>query len=146
MIQLIYMSVATHCYSQAELRHLLIEAQIKNAENSVTGVLVHHDGVFVQVLEGDEIDVMHTYNRIEHDPRHTQVRILECKHITKRAFGTWWMGFADPPKAIKLLKGFLPMNDLPELMTASPVRAAKMLGSGCNIGQTASLSEGNHIY
>jgi len=52
LIQLIYVSAATNRFNPAELRELLRLARLKNQQLDVTGMLLYHEGSFLQVLEG----------------------------------------------------------------------------------------------
>jgi hypothetical protein len=50
--ELIYTSGASIRFSHDQLVELLDHARVKNAAHDMTGLLVHADGVFPQVLEG----------------------------------------------------------------------------------------------
>jgi hypothetical protein len=55
----------------------LIRASIRNNRAvAVTGLLLVHDGWFLQALEGPAEAVMSTYRRIVDDPRHDQARVI----------------------------------------------------------------------
>lgn len=89
-----------------DLRKILHSAQKYNAENSITGLLVHSMGSFFQVLEGESESVISTFTRILADPRHSNVvRIIE-EPIAKRDFGEWRMGFLDIEESeLRSMKG-----------------------------------------
>jgi hypothetical protein len=70
----------------------LIRASIRNNRDaSLTGLLLVHDGWFVQALEGPAEAVMTTYRRIVDDPRHTAQRVIHAGPAEARAFGDWNM-------------------------------------------------------
>jgi hypothetical protein len=70
----------------------LIRASIRNNRAvSVTGLLLVHDGWFVQALEGPAEAVMTTYNRICNDARHAEAKVLEAGPAQAREFGDWNM-------------------------------------------------------
>jgi len=95
LILLAYSSVATHHFDRDSLVELLTFARNFNDSHGLTGMLLHVDTSFFQILEG-EPDVIHTlYERIEHDSRHTKIIKLLEMPIEKRTFGRWSMGYAD---------------------------------------------------
>lgn len=70
----------------------LIRASIRNNRASaITGLLLVHDGWFVQALEGPAEAVMTTYQRILNDPRHTDSRLVSAGPGGTREFGDWNM-------------------------------------------------------
>ena len=64
-----------------------------NGACGVTGALIFNRGTFGQILEGPEDAVEETFTRIEGDPRHHDVEVLDLKRVSERAFGDWSMGF-----------------------------------------------------
>lgn len=74
--QLVYVSSATTLFSQAELIALLESSRQKNAMAGLSGILLYHDGNFMQLLEGAESSVQSTYESIARDPRHQGCLIL----------------------------------------------------------------------
>ena len=62
-----------------------------NRAADITGVLLFHDGWFIQALEGPADAVAATYGRIIADRRHTQVTRLSTEVIGRREFGEWAM-------------------------------------------------------
>lgn len=70
----------------------LIRASIRNNRASaITGLLLVHDGWFLQALEGPAEAVMTTYQRILNDPRHTDSRVVSAGPGGAREFGDWNM-------------------------------------------------------
>ncbi|WP_421933821.1 BLUF domain-containing protein [Phenylobacterium sp.] len=70
----------------------LIRASIRNNRlTSLTGLLLVHDGWFVQALEGPATAVMTTYQRILNDPRHTDSRVISAGPADAPEFGDWNM-------------------------------------------------------
>lgn len=91
---LVYASAATRDFGPSELAQILTKSGRNNLRAGITGMLLHTDGSFFQVLEGDD-KVVHTlYEKILADPRHTQTIKLVEEPIEKRAFSQWSMGFA----------------------------------------------------
>lgn len=72
--------------------HAIIRASIRNNRDvAVTGLLLVHDGWFVQALEGPAEAVMNVYRRIGDDPRHEGSRVLAAGPVASREFGDWNM-------------------------------------------------------
>ncbi len=92
---LVYTSTATHPMSSDELRILLDQCRRHNAETGITGMLLYRDERFMQLLEGEEETVRAIVDRIEADPRHTDVATLWSAWNDQRTFADWSMGFRD---------------------------------------------------
>ena len=72
---------------------LMTEARRINTERDITGLLLHREKSFYQVLEGTEATVRRTFASIEKDERHTGVDVLFDGEIEEREFADWRMGF-----------------------------------------------------
>jgi hypothetical protein len=107
MIAVIYASTETEPFSAAALADLLGKARENNRVLEVSGMLLHHNGSFLQVLEGEESVVDALFQKIAKDPRHTRMMTIKRASISQRAFPGWSMGFVAPTSAIvKKLEGF----------------------------------------
>lgn len=93
VFQLGYASAATHPYSTDDLKDLLAKARSNNARLGITGVLLYHDGSFLQVLEGEKDAVESLYEKISQDPNHTNAMLLFRDTAPERCFDQWTMGF-----------------------------------------------------
>jgi hypothetical protein len=80
---------------QAALNDILSVARERNVQLDVTGILLHRDGNFIQVLEGPKDNVEMLYEKISRDPRHTGVLVTVREEIVERQFKDWAMGFGD---------------------------------------------------
>lgn len=94
LIHTIYVSAATHDFGQGELTELLEAARRTNRRRGVTGMLLHAEGTFFQILEGHPLTVDALYERISRDTRHTEVAKIIREPIAHRSFGEWTMGFS----------------------------------------------------
>ena len=92
--QLAYMSTSTP-WSRPELLELLRAARLKNRSLGVTGVLLHRQGRFVQLLEGGGEEVQALYATIRADRRHRDVTLIWDDQGDARWFADWWMAFRD---------------------------------------------------
>ena len=76
---------------RSEVRRI-VEASIpRNRESDLTGLLLAHDGWFVQALEGGRPSIAAAMDRIFRDPRHSEVHILSSGAVDGRAFRDWNM-------------------------------------------------------
>ena len=92
MIRLLYCSQVKSDFSEEILKEILLTSRENNRRNRITGVLVHGGGLFMQVLEGPEQNVLRTYMKILDDKRHTDSRIIHITPIKDRLFENWTMG------------------------------------------------------
>lgn len=70
----------------------IIRASIRNNRAAaITGLLLVHDGWFVQALEGPHQAVMTTYGRILKDARHRDATVIAAGSTYERGFADWNM-------------------------------------------------------
>lgn len=109
LVHLIYPITATSEMSQSQLYELFSKSSLNNQEREVTGLLLYVEGNFLQVIEGDEKNVVALYKKIMNDPRHTNSKRILVERIEHRNFGYWGMGFAGITKEeLQLIDG---LND-----------------------------------
>ena len=88
-----YVSTETRDLGSAGMVKLLTEARRINTSRDITGLLLHRDRSFYQVLEGAEDVVRQTFDSIEKDKRHTAIDVLFEGEVDEREFPDWQMGF-----------------------------------------------------
>ncbi len=91
--QLLYISAAKHEFSESELEQLLTAARTNNDALNVTGMLLYHEGSFIQALEGPQEQVEQLYKKIGTDSRHVETKVLYRGDVPDRNFKNWSMGF-----------------------------------------------------
>lgn len=96
LYELVYVSESTREFTPEELADLLRHARTANAQRGVSGMLVHHRGRFIQLLEGERDEVERLYRHIERDPRHRDSRIVWQSAVDARSFAQWSMGWLAP--------------------------------------------------
>ncbi len=74
--------------TDGRLAELLATCTADNRRDGVTGVLVHDENWFVQVLEGADGLVSRTFERVLRDSRHSDVTLVAMRPVTARRFGT----------------------------------------------------------
>lgn len=77
--------------SGGELGAIFTAARRNNKELGITGALLTSERAFAQTLEGEERAVRDLYQRIEGDPRHERITVLEEGDVEGRVFGRWAM-------------------------------------------------------
>lgn len=94
MQSLLYLSTATPLISTEDILDILKTARAFNKKNNITGLLLYHEGAFLQVIEGEK-EVIHKlfYDKICLDNRHKNITKLLDYEIEERSFSDWSMGF-----------------------------------------------------
>ena len=80
----------------AALEQILTDARAGNQARNVTGALVYVDGIFFQILEGDEEVVGSLMASIASDSRHHSVKVFYEAEVDVRAFESWRMAYLSP--------------------------------------------------
>ena len=95
LYHLSYASNQSEHINSSDLRDILEVARETNKQNDITGLLLHRDNSFMQVLEGEEQVIKDLYVKISADNRHSDVELLFCEPIEKREFSDWSMAFTE---------------------------------------------------
>ena len=93
MYHLVYTSHAARSFTEEDLVSLLKECRAFNRDHGITGMLLHIQGKFIQVLEGSMEEVVGLFERIAIDTRHTRVAVVVEGDSANRIFKDWSMGF-----------------------------------------------------
>ena len=95
LVHCIYTSCEAHPLSPTE-----VEAILRHSRDS----LIHVDGAFLQVLEGEPHLIDELYAKILMDPRHTRVTRIILEAIPRRFFGDSTMNLSTlPPEELAVL-------------------------------------------
>ena len=86
----IYISRPTH-FDHIVLENILTTSRSNNPKIGVTGNLIYHSDLFLQMLEGPQLAVSKLYETILSDNRHTDIIKLRDAHFTRRLYATWAM-------------------------------------------------------
>lgn len=86
-----------------EVGSILVQSRRNNARRRLVGGLYFADGCFFQVLEGRPEDVEALYARLQDDPRHRDLRVLDRREIEAPAFGAWAMKHVPDAPEVKSL-------------------------------------------
>lgn len=116
--QLIYQSRPAIPITNQVLLDILNVSQLQNYKLKISGVLIFHNGAFMQLLEGGEKDVHDLYAKIQRDPRHAELKLLLDAPAPDRLMPTWVMGFSmsgNIDSAISDKDFHVPLADIQEL-------------------------------
>jgi hypothetical protein len=73
---------------------IVATARAHNAQVGITGGLIRSAGYFAQLLEGSADAIDELMERIDRDPRHTDVTVLRVTAIDQRRLPDWSMAYA----------------------------------------------------
>ncbi len=104
-----YISSADKKLGQNELNQLFNNAKINNSKFDISGILIHQDGNFLQILEGENEKIDEVYQRIKLDNRHSNILQIINHPITSSIFEGYQTGFSivNNNKKIEQLKTYL---------------------------------------
>lgn len=130
VLQLVYASAETTPFSDEDLMALLEQSRAANEARGVTGLLLYHEGSFIQALEGDPETVRALYEKITRDGRHHNERLLYEVEQDHHSFDGWTLGFHRTEENAELAEGlsdFLETGEV-ELTDARAVLRQILLG------------------
>lgn len=88
--QYLYISTAPSL-AREDVDAILESSQRNNPARGVTGLLLYNGRNFLQLLEGEESELVSLMMRISHDPRHTGISMIDRKMAETRACPDWAM-------------------------------------------------------
>ena len=96
-----------------------------NRRDQLTGVLLRHGGLFLQVVEGARVDLDRLMSRLADDRRHANLRILADRPVESRMFPDWAMARLDAtPEFEAFIESGLETPD-------AGARAERLLADAC---------------
>ncbi|MCB8946072.1 MAG: BLUF domain-containing protein [Ardenticatenaceae bacterium] len=133
VLSIIYASSSIELLTDEQLVAILESSQRNNERLGITGMLLYHDGNFIQAIEGPDEAVLELYEKVKNDKRHRDVTLLGKDPITERQFPTWTMGFKNlnqlSPEDRVRFNQFLVDDLTPEYFQSRPTRAYILLMS-----------------
>lgn len=98
-LALINLTFISECRIPVDDQEHAIEALSRDACHSneiadITGALLFTGQHFVESLEGPTAKVNDLMARIELDPRHTDIVVIDRRRVTSRAFARWAMAYS----------------------------------------------------
>ena len=90
--RLVYVSTAANRHDLPGQAATIAEAaEPRNFEAGISGALVAHDGHFIQTLEGERQAMDELLKRLEDDPRHYDLVLVDRWRVDERLFDGWAM-------------------------------------------------------
>ena len=86
----IYLSRPTH-FDHLVLEEILTKSRLNNPAVGITGNLIYHSDLFLQLLEGPPLAVHKLYQTILADNRHADLVKLRDEAFSRRLFASWAM-------------------------------------------------------
>lgn len=96
MFQLTYQSKISPELTIDEIESILIDARKRNNTHEITGCLVYFEESIVQILEGEESNVLQLFDKIKSDSRHHTLDLLWEGPSRQRYFPKWDMALYAP--------------------------------------------------
>lgn len=93
MYRLVYTSRSAVDMSADDINTILNTARRRNAAEGITGLLLYHNRMILQVLEGEQVPVKACYERIRRDTRHRDVWVRMEGAVDTLFFTDWFMGY-----------------------------------------------------
>jgi hypothetical protein len=93
MQQIVYYSISETEITAQSISDIIEPSRINNTKRNITGCLLYHKKVFLQLLEGDKEAVSKLYKTIKKDKRHSNVTLIIEEDIQERMFPDWNMAF-----------------------------------------------------
>ena len=69
------------------------DSKNNNTADNISGALMFNQNCFAQILEGESHAIEKTFERIQNDPRHQNIQVLDYGPIESRSFPEWAMAF-----------------------------------------------------
>ncbi len=110
MLQTIcYVSNSKINLTTKELQKLFYSAKKNNLKHKISGILIHDNGNFFQIIEGSKKNIKKIYKKIAQDKRHHHVIELINQSIKQRVFKEYETEFSiiDDNEKIQKLENYL---------------------------------------
>lgn len=93
LYRLVYSSSRDEKCDEKCIENILESSRRNNPKHDITGMLLHTDKRFLQVLEGPYGKIIELYEEIKKDRRHGGSILRACTPIKERMFGDWNMAY-----------------------------------------------------
>lgn len=107
IIQKVYYSISNHEVTPDFIDSILEQARKNNEKIGVTGCLLYHNKVFLQLLEGKEETINKLFNKIATDNRHKEVTLVCEEKVAHRIFPNWSMAYHNFEQNSEQIKKFI---------------------------------------
>lgn len=113
--------ISDQCDNDA-LVNLVRVSRARNGARGVTGLLLAHEALFLQVIEGPQAAVARLFREISFDYRADQVTILSKRSVSHRMFSEWTFGMVGGDRALRKATGAFDMtgSNMRSLLCGAP--------------------------
>lgn len=109
--RIVYQSTASQEFGSLALFRLLTQAQLRNAQQQITGHLLFLNGQFTQCFEGPPENVELLWQSLLRDTRHHNIELLVRHSTEERRFPAWSMAFSTHSSYyVHGMQGFFPLE------------------------------------
>lgn len=91
LYRMVYTSARLPTCDEESVKQILEASRRNNPAINVTGMLLHTEDRFIQILEGSLKNIKALYKKISKDKRHGGSMIRYCEPTEERLFGDWHM-------------------------------------------------------
>jgi phosphoribosyl-ATP pyrophosphohydrolase len=102
--QLTYHSLAAAKITGEELKEVMKTAKRNNRKLVTTGDLIFHNNFFLQILEGEKVEMLQLVDAIKQDERNEQRTVLSKDEDPDGFFKDWTKAFYHLPKKTWIMK------------------------------------------
>jgi len=78
-------------FDQNILNGILVTSVENNKRDRITGALICRSDLYLQYLEGPPESISETFDKIQHDDRHVEIKVLKEGVHAERLFPKWAM-------------------------------------------------------
>ena len=78
-------------FDQNILNGILVTSVDNNKRDQITGALICRSDLYLQYLEGPPESINETFDKIQHDDRHVEIKVLKEGMHAERLFPKWAM-------------------------------------------------------
>jgi hypothetical protein len=106
LYEAIYVSTMAPGLPISSVADISVKARIANQLKEITGLLIFDGMRFCQQIEGTQKQVLALLEKIQRDPRHTNVEIIHHGALASRRFKGFSLGYttADDPELLERLE------------------------------------------
>lgn len=124
LVSMTYASRANPDVSAKDFNEILQQAQVNNAANGITGMLIFNKNYFLQTIEGPRAQINRLLYALVADQRHHDLQVIETHELAHREWAKWSMNYASPTElnAAVYLKYSTTIDFNPYLLGAESTR------------------------
>ncbi len=93
--EILYFSTLSPGQIPTVVGQIVSQARARNAGHGITGLLIFDGQNFCQHIEGPRGELLRLMDRIGHDSRHSDIRVVHEGPLNERRYERFDMGFAD---------------------------------------------------